>query len=115
MKEIGWAKECPANILISDPQGEILEMNDQAVMVFKSEGGRKLIGSNMLDCHPDPAKKKVAELQASRKANIDTIENNGFNTLIYQSPWYKDREYAGMVEIELELPTEVPHIVRTEA
>jgi hypothetical protein len=55
----------------------------------------------------------VLELLGSRAKNVYTIEKNGVKKLIYQSPWYKDGEYAGFVEISLEIPLEIPHFVRS--
>lgn len=48
-----------------------------------------------------------------QKKNIYTIEKDGVKKLIYQSPWYKDGQYAGFVELALEIPFEMPHFVRT--
>jgi hypothetical protein len=88
-------------------------MNDKAAKTFESDGGYTLIGSNMLDCHPDPARKKAERLLAARVKNVYTIEKNGIKKLIYQSPWYKDGEYAGFVELSLEIPSEMPHFIRS--
>jgi transcriptional regulator with PAS, ATPase and Fis domain len=113
MKDLDWTKEFPGSVTVCDPEGIILEMNDKAAESYESDGGRKLIGSNMLDCHPDPARKKVEEMLATQEANIYSIEKNGFKKLIYQSPWYKDGQFAGFVELALEVPFEMPHFVRT--
>lgn len=32
--------------------------------------------------------------------------------MIYQSPWYKDGKFAGLVELSIEIPTEMAHFVR---
>jgi hypothetical protein len=52
-------------------------------------------------------------LLAAREKNVYTIEKNGVKKLIFQSPWYKDGKYAGLVELSLEIPFELPHFVRT--
>ena len=67
----------------------------------------------MLDCHPDSARKKTERLLAARVKNVYTIEKNGVKKLIYQSPWYKEGEYAGFVELSLEIPLEMPHFIRS--
>ena len=110
-----WIKEFPAAITVCDEEGIILEMNDKAAKTFESDGGYKLIGMNMLDCHPDPARGKVERLLAAQVKNVYTIEKNGIKKLIYQSPWYKEggAAYAGFVEISLEIPLEMPHFVRS--
>lgn len=113
MNEHEWIKEFPAAITVCDAEGILLEMNDKAAKTFEKDGGRKLIGSNLIDCHPDPANTKVERLLAAREKNVYTIEKNGIKKLIYQSPWYRNGEYAGFVEISLEIPFELPHFIRS--
>ena len=108
-----WIKEFPGSIIICDQDGLILEMNDKAAKGYESEGGLGLIGSNLLDCHPEQARKKVEEMLVTREANIYTIEKKGIKKLVYQHPWYKDGQYAGIVEIVLEIPFELPHFIRS--
>ena len=116
MTSHAWIKEFPAAITVCDEEGIILEMNDKAAKAFEADGGRfaKLIGSNMLDCHPELARKKAERQLAARIKNVYTIEKNGIKKLIYQSPWYKaGGTYAGFVELSLEIPTEMPHFIRS--
>ncbi len=113
MNEHEWIKEFPAAVTVCDPDGTILAMNDKAAKTFKKDGGCALIGRNMLDCHPDPARDKAGRLLAAREKNVYTIEKNGIKKMIYQSPWYKNGQYAGFVELSLEIPFEMEHFVRT--
>ncbi len=114
MNENEWIKEFPAAVTVCDAEGILLEMNDKAAKTFEADGGRKLIGSNMLDCHPEPSRTKTERLLLSRERNVYTIEKNGIKKLIYQSPWYKNGEYAGFVELSLEIPFgDMPHFVRS--
>jgi transcriptional regulator with PAS, ATPase and Fis domain len=108
-----WIKEFPAAITVCDTEGIILEMNDKAAKTVEKDGGYKLIGANMLDCHPDPARGKVERLLAAKVKNVYTIEKNGVKKIIYQSPWYNNGEYAGFVELSLEIPFEMPHFIRS--
>jgi len=108
-----WIKEFPAAVTVCDAEGIILEMNDKSAKTFEADGGYSLIGSNMLDCHPRQSHEKVERLLAAKTKNVYTIEKNGIKKLIYQSPWYKDGEYAGFVEISLEIPLEMPHFIRS--
>ncbi|MBI3175028.1 MAG: diguanylate cyclase [Chloroflexi bacterium] len=112
MTEHAWIKEFPAAVTVCDSNGVILEMNDKAARTFEKDGGYKLVGSNMLDCHPDPARSKVERLLAAREKNVYTIEKNGVKKMIFQSPWYQNGEYAGFVELSLEIPFEMEHFVR---
>ncbi len=110
--ENAWIKEFPAAVTVCDKEGIILEMNDKAAKTFEKDGGLALIGKNMLDCHPDPARGKVERLLDGQRKNVYTIEKNGTKKLIYQSPWYRDGKYAGFVEFSFEIPFEIPHFIR---
>ncbi len=107
-----WVKEFPGAVTVCDAAGVVLEMNDRAAETFEKDGGRALIGRNLLDCHPEPSRSKVAALLASRQPNVYTIEKRGVRKLIYQAPWYRSGAYAGLIELSLEIPAEMPHFVR---
>jgi transcriptional regulator with PAS, ATPase and Fis domain len=113
MTDHAWIKEFPAAVTVCDAEGIILEMNDKSAKTFEADGGYNLIGLNMLDCHPGLSRQKTERLLAAKVKNVYTIEKNGVKKLIYQSPWYKDGEYAGFVEISLEIPFEMPHFIRS--
>lgn len=107
-----WIKEFPGAITVTDTEGIILEMNDKACKTFKQYGGHELVGKNMLDVHPEPARTKVAEMLKNRTNNSYTIEKNGVKKIVYQTTWYQAGEYAGFVELSLEIPFEMSHFVR---
>ena len=112
MAEYSWAKEFPGAITVCDRDGIILEMNDKSAQVFEEDGGKQLIGTNLLDCHPKPARIKLEKLMETQQVNVYTIEKNGVKKLIYQTPWYQDGKYSGFVELALEIPFQMPHFVR---
>jgi len=112
MTHHAWVQEFPGAVTVCDAQGIILEMNDQAVKTFEAEGGVRLLGTNLLDCHPEPARGKLQRLLDTRQKNVYTIEKRGVRKLIYQTPWYRDGQFAGLVELSLEIPLEMPHFVR---
>lgn len=111
-KEHAWIKEFPAAVMVCDPDGILLEMNDKSAKAYTKDGGYALIGKNISDCHPDPARGKLERLLDKRQANIYTIEKNNVKKMIYQSPWYRDGKYAGFVELSMEIPFEMPHFIR---
>ncbi len=113
MSSAQWTRQFPASITVCDRQGVLLEMNDRAAEVFAADGGLDLIGRNMLDCHPEPARRKTLDLLESHGTNVYTIEKHGVKKLIFQSPWYLDGEFAGLVELAIELPAVLPHFVRS--
>jgi PAS domain S-box-containing protein len=109
-----WVEEFDAAVTVCDADGVILEMNDRAARMFREQGGRALVGSNVLECHPEPARSKLRRMMEERRSNTYTIEKAGRRRLVHQAPWHRDGEYRGFVEIVLPLPGEVPHFVRDE-
>ncbi len=107
-----WIKEFPSAITVCDKEGIIISMNDKSCKTFEKYGGKMLIGSNVLDCHPEPARTKLLNMLKSGKNNSYTILKNGVKKLIHQSPWYSSGEFAGFVEFSIELPIEMPHFIR---
>ena len=107
-----WVDEFPCAVTVCDPNGIILEMNQKSAENFKDDGGMKLIGKSLLDCHPEPSLTKLKNLLEKKEANVYSTEKNGIRKLIYQSPWYKNGEYSGFVELSLEIPSEIPHFIR---
>ena len=112
MESAHWVKEFPGAITVCDTQGTILSMNDQAVAVFKGQGGRRLVGTNLLDCHPEPARTKLGRMMEDPRSSVYTVEKKGRHRLIYHTPWYQDGRYAGFMELSLEIPDRMPHFVR---
>jgi transcriptional regulator with PAS, ATPase and Fis domain len=112
MQNNPWIKSFVGTITVCDPEGIILEMNEQSAKEFETQGGAALIGTNLLDCHPEPSRSKLKIMLAEKNENIYTIEKKGKKKLIYQTPWYKDGEYAGFIEMILPLPAELPHFPR---
>jgi len=112
MERCGWVDEFSGSVVVCDPEGIILEMNERAIRAFQKSGGAQLIGSNLLDCHPEPSRAKLIQLMEERKPNIYTIEKKGVKKLIYQTPWHVKGVYRGFVEIVIEIPDSIPHFIR---
>ena len=99
-------------VTVCDREGAILYMNRQAEQVFAAGGGAALLGCNVLDCHPEPSRTKLARMLETGETNVYTIEKNGRRKLIHQSPWYAGGELAGFIELSIVLPAGMPHFVR---
>jgi transcriptional regulator with PAS, ATPase and Fis domain len=112
MKDESWVKEFSGAVTVTDAEGRIIGMNSKALEVFAKDGGAALLGTNVLDCHPEPSRTKLRGLMEEGKRNVYTIEKNGLKKLIYQAPWAVGGEYRGFVELALEIPFEMPHFVR---
>ncbi len=107
-----WSVELPLAVTVCDAEGTLLEMNEAARKTFAAEGGEALLGTNILECHPQPARDTLLRLLGEQKSNVYTITKNGCKKMIYQTPWYRDGVFAGLVEFSLPLPEDVPHFVR---
>jgi hypothetical protein len=112
MQNTNWFDEVPFSITVCDKDGVILEMNDKSAVTFANDGGKQLIGRNLLDCHPENAKRQILEMISKESVNVYTIEKKGQKKLIYQCPWYQNGIAAGLVELAIELPKELPHFIR---
>jgi PAS domain S-box-containing protein len=111
MQSVDWVKEYPGAVTVCDREGIILYMNERATQVL-SHNGLSLVGKNILDCHPEPARSKLVRMLARQTSNTYTIEKNGVKKLIHQTPWQENSEYKGFVELSIEVPWEMPHHIR---
>ncbi|MEI6061251.1 MAG: hypothetical protein WCR72_11115 [Bacteroidota bacterium] len=104
--------ELPFAITVCDTVGIILYMNERSISTFQKYGGANIIGTNLFLYHHGSAAVKLKELLETGTKNAYTIKKNGIKKMIYQSPWYKDEKFAGLIELSLEIPMEMEHFVR---
>lgn len=107
-----WADGLPAAVTATDLNGTILYMNQRAQETFAAEGGAKLVGKSVFDCHPEPTREKTRALYRSPTPNHYTIQKRGQKKIIHQLPWFADGRFAGVVEISVPIPAELPHFDR---
>ena len=107
-----WSDEFEGAVTICNTQGIITYMNEKSQKLFSKYGGGKLIGTNLLDCHPEPSRSKLVELLKNPITNIYTIEKDGLKKLIHQSPYYEKGVFSGLIEISVILPQILPHFIR---
>lgn len=107
-----YFKEVNLAVTVCDKEGKIIDMNEKSGKTFLKPGGESLIGKNVLDCHPEPAHTKLADMLQNPQTNAYTIEKNGIKKLIYQTPWYQNGEYMGFMELSMEIPFDMKHLVR---
>lgn len=105
-----WAEQMNCAVTVCDREGIILFMNEKARKTFAKHGD--LIGKNLMGCHSDRSKAIINELLTTGHSNAYTIHKNGIKKMIYQTPWRKDNEIAGLVEISMEIPEDMPHYQR---
>jgi len=107
-----WVEGCPIAITVTDANGVIIEMNAAAREVFAAEGGGGLVGSNIFQCHPEPARSRTMELFAKQTPNHYTIAKGGRRKIIHQLPWFSRGAFCGFVELSVPTPDELPHFDR---
>jgi hypothetical protein len=112
MSKRHWVKEFPAEVMVCDTDGTVLEMNTQAEALFAEDGGRILLSSNLLDCHPEPSRLKLEGMLENQITNSYFSTAKGEKRFFFQSPWYMEGRYAGFVEISFEVPEKIPHFIR---
>lgn len=107
-----FLNELDMAITVCTTDGTIIYMNNKSIKTFEENGGDNLIGTNLLECHPEPARAKLAEMLKLQQPNTYTIEKKGIKKIIIQKPWYSNGKYSGFVELSIEIPTEMPHLKR---
>ena len=105
-----WAKEMNCAVTVCDKDGVILYMNDKAKETFAKHGG--LIGKSLIPCHNENSRAIIANLLETGGTNSYTILKNGLKKMIYQTAWKENGEVAGLVEISMIIPEEMPHYIR---
>lgn len=112
MDNQAWFKVFPGAITVTDAKGFILSMNDESAGMFEDDGGYALVGQNAITCHPEPTQSKVRRIYETQQSNIYSIQKNGKKQLICQTPYFVKGSFAGVVEICLDMPEQVPHFNR---
>lgn len=109
MKEMDIFKEILPAVTVCDENGIVVAFNDSSEKV----NGEGLEGKDLLnECHPPHVAAKLRKMMDERSTNVYTISKGNVKKLIYQTPWYRNGEFAGMVEFSLPIPDEMPHYVR---
>jgi sensor histidine kinase regulating citrate/malate metabolism len=107
-----WVKHFPAAITVTDRNAVVTEMNDKACETFAADGGANLIGHSLWDCHQPESIARIKHMLATGENNVYTIDKQGRKKLIFQQPYFENGEVAGLVEISLELPPNLPNHAR---
>ena len=110
MMNMEWANEMNCAVTVCDTEGKILFMNEKSRQTFAKRGD--LIGKNLKDCHNEHSWEIIQELLSTGGSNTYTIEKNGIKKMIYQTAWFKGGIVAGLVEISMEIPADMPHYIR---
>jgi transcriptional regulator with PAS, ATPase and Fis domain len=103
-----WSDEFKGSITVCDREGVIIYINQHA----QNQSGNVLLGTNLLDCHPEPARSKVEAMLSTPTFNSYTVGKKGIKKMVHQSPHFRDGVFSGIIEISFEIPKEMPHFNR---
>lgn len=106
-----WAEEMNCAVTVCDTEGVVIYMNRRSRETF-SKNGESMVGKSMIPCHNERSQAIIHDMLDNDKTNCYTIDKNGVKKLIYQTPWKQDGRVAGLVEISIVLPDEMPHYIR---
>jgi len=101
--EYDWSELYPSSVTVCDVHGVIVAMNSASRKNFSSYGSGSLIGTSLFDCHPEAANIKIRKMLHSHLAETYIVEKKGRKRLVHQAPWYKQGEFAGLVETIIDL------------
>jgi transcriptional regulator with PAS, ATPase and Fis domain len=116
-KELGvkmeiWSDEFNGAVTICNREGVIIYINRFAHKQFGKNAGEDLLGKNLLDCHPEPARSKLESMLKRPTINTYSIEKGGIKRIIHQTPKYTDGVFSGVIELSFDIPNEIPHFKR---
>lgn len=105
-----WADSIACAVTICDKDGKILYMNERSRETFARHGD--IIGHDLFQYHPPRAQDMIRHMLATGETNTYTITKNGQHKVIHQTPWRRDGEIAGLVELSIVVPADAPHYER---
>ena len=69
--------EFPSAVTITDENAIIFYMNKKSISTFEKDGGEKLIGQSLFDCHNPDSNIIIRRILATGEPNTYTIEKKG--------------------------------------
>ena len=105
-----FARDVNCAVTICDTEGIILYMNNRAIDTYRKHGN--LIGQCLFDCHNERSRRIIHHMLETGEANAYTITKHGQRKMIYQTPWRRDGRVAGLIEISMVIPSDMPHYDR---
>lgn len=104
---IDFFKGTGCAVTVCDTECNIVYQNDRSVEV-----NGDMRGKNMLGCHNERSKSIINRILTEGMSNSYTISKKGQKKIIHQTPWYNEGKIAGIVELSIVIPEEMPHYNR---
>ncbi|HIZ86151.1 MAG TPA: PAS sensor protein [Candidatus Coprenecus stercoravium] len=101
-------KETGCAVTVCDTDCNIVYQNDMSVAV-----NGDMRGKCMLPCHNDRSRGIIGRILSEGITNSYTISKKGQRKLIHQTPWYRDGRIAGIIELSIVIPDQMPHYDRS--
>lgn len=98
-----WFDEVAYPVTVCDKNGVIVYMNRASIEEFESDGGNKLLGKSLFDCHPEPARAMMIEMLAKQLPHTYISTSAGEQHFVHETPWFENGEYKGLVEISINI------------
>jgi PAS domain-containing protein len=105
-----WLNSHPAEIIVCNADGIILDMNTTAIRFYEQNGGKALIGTNVFSHHSEPTRTQVRQLTDEKRQCVYTTEKNNHKKLVTIAPWEQNAVYAGFVLWTIDLPAILPNL-----
>lgn len=105
-----WAEQMGCAATVCDTEGNVIYMNERARLTFAKHGDMR--GRNLMPCHSERSREIIRHMLATGENNFYTITKAGQKKLIFQTPWRKDGEIAGLVELSMVIDENMPHYNR---
>ena len=102
-----WVEEFPSAVTVSDAEGRIVAMNRASLENFSKQGGERLIGTSLFDCHSERSNKIIKKMLQKETGQTYITESKGKKRLVHQLPWYDKGTFAGLVELIVDLPGDI--------
>ena len=94
-------------VTVCDTECNIVYQNDRSLDVNGDMRGRCMLG-----CHNDRSRGIISHILEEGMTNSYTISKKGQRKLIHQTPWYRDGRIAGIIELSIVIPDQMPHYDR---
>ena len=94
-------------VTVCDTECNIVYQNDRSLDVNGDMRGRCMLG-----CHNDRSRGIISRILEEGMTNSYTISKKGQRKLIHQTPWYRDGRIAGIIELSIVIPEQMPHYDR---
>ena len=112
MSEV-WLEKLPCSVMICDKNYKILYMNEMSAKDHAKDGGKKMVGTDLMDCHPLEAQAKMRKMLTSAQPNVYTMQWKKKKKLVYQCQWKRGRSVGGLFQLVFKIPEDIPNIVKS--